>query len=290
MSSVQRQPESKLSSHLEMGAVELAVQDLDKQRHFYQELVGLSVLREDENQITLGHEGRPIIKLLSDPELGFPPAGSAGLYHTATVFDNRMALARALLRILTDSPQLYSGSADHLVSEAFYFDDPEGNGVELYYDKDPNTWRWQNGQVEMASIYIDIKDYIDRYALSATTSDSAANDKKMGHVHLKVGSIAEAKHFYIDILGFRSTIELPTALFVSDGQYHHHLGMNTWESSGAGQRFTTLGLKSLSILLEKGTDLVVLEERLIQSKLDFTKSPGKITVHDPWLNQLIFLG
>jgi len=277
------QVESKLTSHLEMGVVELTVNDLEKQKHFYQNLVGLSVLNEASDSIVLGYENRPIVKLNEDKSLPFPATHSAGLYHSATVFETRSALAQALLRILTDSPQLYTGSADHLVSEAFYFNDPEGNGVELYFDKDPSTWTWNNGQIEMDSVYIDIKDYILEHGQT-----SASLDKKMGHVHLKVGSIAEAKRFYVEVLGFRITAEMPTALFVSDGQYHHHLGMNVWESHGSGQRQPTLGLGSFVMMLDKKSDLDNLESRLNKSGIDFKKSDHQIIVFDPWLNQLIF--
>lgn len=277
------QPESKLTSHLEMGVVELLVNDLERQRYFYEKLVGLSVLTESSNSAVLGYENRPIIKLSEDKNVSFPATHSAGLYHSATVFENRTALAQALLRILTDSPQLYSGSADHLVSEAFYFNDPEGNGVELYFDKDPSTWQWKNGQVEMDSIYIDIKDYILKHG-----QKSASLAKKMGHVHLKVGSINEAKNFYSEVLGFRITAEMPTALFVSDGQYHHHLGMNIWESNGVGARQPSLGLSSFVLVLDKQSDLLNLEKRLSQFQVNFDKKNNQLIVFDPWLNQLIF--
>lgn len=277
------QVESKLTSHLEMGVVELLVNDMSRQRHFYQDLVGLAVLDESSNSAVLGYEDRPILKLVEDKNKPFPATRSAGLYHSATVFETRSALAHALLRILTDFPQLYTGSADHLVSEAFYFNDPEGNGVELYFDKDPTIWIWNNGQIEMDSVYIDVKEYILAHGQTSTTQA-----KKMGHVHLKVGSIAEAKRFYVEVLGFRITAEMPTALFVSDGQYHHHLGMNVWESNGAGQRQPTLGLSSFVMMLDKKSDLEKLEARLNKFGVDFKKNSDQIIVFDPWLNQLFF--
>ncbi len=277
------QVESKLTSHLEMGVVELLVNDLEKQRYFYQTLVGLSPLEEQEKSLTLGYENRPIIKLIEDKNKPFPAINSAGLYHTATVFESQSALAQALLRILTKSSELYSGSADHLVSEAFYFNDPEGNGVELYFDKSPSTWIWNNGQVEMDSVYIDVKEYILKHGQT-----SATLAKKMGHVHLKVGSISEAKRFYVDILGFRITAEMSTALFISDGQYHHHLGMNVWESGGSSERKPSLGLGSFVLMLDKQSDLEKLESRLIKFSVKFEKKDNKLIVFDPWLNQLIF--
>lgn len=277
------QAESILTSELQMGAVELVVNDLEKQQHFYQTLVGLSLLEETEVSVVLGHEDRPVIKLRMDTTKPSPATGSAGLYHTATVFESRAALAQALQRTLAEAPELYSGSADHLVSEAFYFNDPEGNGVELYFDKDPSTWVWHNGQVEMGSVFIDIHDYISEHAFQ-----SATPAKKMGHVHLKVGSIAEAKQFYVDVLGFRVTAEMPTALFVSDGQYHHNLGMNVWESTGAGKREASTGLSSLVLLLDKQADLDKLETRLTESGIRFEKKDNQVIVFDPWLNQVVF--
>lgn len=269
---------SRLTAHLEMGPLTLNVGDLELQIAFYRDVVGLQELETARNEVLLGWEDRPVLRLVASDLPAFPRE-SAGLYHSAIVFTSRAELAQAVQRVLQQRPDLYSGTADHIVSEAFYFSDPEGNGLELYYDKDPNGWVWNNGRVQMGSEYIDPQQYLAIYL-----DEGGDATRKMGHVHLQVGNIAQAKSFYVDVLGMSVTAEMPTALFVSDGKYHHHLGMNTWESNGAGKRDETLGLRSFEMWVEKEEDLGGLRERLEQSKVEFVEEDGVITVQDPWGN------
>ncbi len=273
----------KLSSNIEMGVVELNVADLLSQKEFYSALVGLDVLLESESSVTLGYQNREVIKLIHTPDLPSFPQNSAGLYHTAILFESRASLAQSVLRILQNDPQRYSGASDHAVSEAFYFNDPEENGVELYVDRDSSNWQWVNGQVVMSSLYIDPGEYIRTYAQT-----SATPSKKMGHIHLQVGDIKVARDFYVDTLGFTVTSEMPTALFVSDGKYHHHIGMNIWESAGSGKREITRGLKSFEVLLSSKSEIVILKKRLDNSKVTYEASVHGISVKDPWGNLIKF--
>ena len=141
-------------------------------------------------------------------------------------------------------PARFTGSADHLVSQAFYFTDPEGNGIELYWDRARTDWSWTHGQVEMATLYLDpntfLGDHLTEEAASGATAGDAAS---VGHVHLSVGDVATARAFYVDALGFDETATLGNqAVFVSAGGYHHHMAMNVWNSRGAGPRMPALGL------------------------------------------------
>jgi catechol 2,3-dioxygenase len=274
---------SLLSPQLEMGVVELNVASMSAQKEFYQDLVGLEVISESDTELLLGFSDRAVMRLLYRPDLKAAPPGSAGLYHTAIVFEARSTLAQALDRILTQAPARYSGTADHLVSEAFYFTDPENNGVELYFDKNPDMWQWRDGKVVMDSLYIDPYEYIRQYA---PISSSPA--KKTGHVHLKVGNIAQAQTFYQEILGFSLTSTMPTALFASDGFYHHHIGMNTWESLAAQPRNESLGLRSFEIFLPSSDQLEKLQQRLDSSALGYELTNAGLSVNDPWNNLLIF--
>lgn len=273
---------AKLAERLEMGVVELNVSDLDEQAAFYESAVGLDVLSESKDQVTLGYEDREVIRLVLRNDLEESPVGSAGLYHTATVFESRAALAQAVKRVLEQYPELYSGTSDHVVSEAFYFTDPEGNGVELYFDKDPNGWQWRDGKVVMGSEYIDPERYIKTHE-----STSASEGKKMGHVHLRVGNISEAKTFYEDVVGFAETALMPTALFISDGKYHHHLGMNVWESNGAGKREETLGLKSYELFVPESKNIEALKARLNEHNVEFVEIEKGVEFNDPWNNTVI---
>src|SRR5690606_9060540 len=136
----------------------------------------------------------------------------------------------------------FVGSSDHLVSQAFYFDDPEGNGIELYWDRDRTEWSWTHGQVEMATLFLDpnqfLRDHLSERGLDAPTTLGGAT---VGHGHLSVGAVGTAGSSYVDTLGFEATASLGSqALFVSAGKYHHHMAMNVWNSRGAGRRQRTL--------------------------------------------------
>lgn len=263
-----------------IGVTELNVHTLSRMRAFYETLVGLHVLKEQSDEVTLGHGKTPILRLIS-ATVPPPHFGSAGLYHNAILFASRGDLARTVQTIIKNAPESVVGTADHLVSDAFYFEDPEGNGLELYYDKDPTTWQWENDHVKMASLFIDPHGYIDQYANLHDTTQ-----RHMGHVHLKVGSIDEARRFYSDILGFDVTAELPGALFVSRNRYHHHLGLNTWESAGADKRVPSLGLRSFQILLSETADLSAITSRVQTADLPFQETAAGISLLDPWNNQL----
>ncbi len=271
-----------LTSHLEMGATELYVQDLETMTTFYEDFVGLQRIGGQEGSVVLGSQERSILRLISSPERQPAPPGSAGLYHTAIVFSSRANLAHTLARMLEHVPFTFQGSSDHIVSEAFYFIDPEGNGLELYFDKDASGWQWRNGQVQMGSRYIDPRAYIAEHGVA-----SGEPHKKMGHIHLRVGDLEQAKMFYVTHLGLVITNESAGALFVSDGKYHHHFGLNVWESNGAGVRSPSLGLGRVEIFVQEKTDLTALQARLTKAKIPHDFADTVLTANDPWGNTIV---
>jgi catechol 2,3-dioxygenase len=273
---------SLLGKHIEMGPVELFVSELQEILEYYTQAVGLDELSKTETTVVLGYNKRAVLKLVHTPNLEPFPRSSAGLYHLAIVFESRGALARAVDRTMKFNPLLYQGTADHLVSEAFYFSDPEGNGLELYYDKDPTLWTWQNGKVIMDSLYIDPKEYIRK-----NCSETGTEAKKLGHIHLQIGNIPVARTFYIDILGFTLVSEFPGALFISDGYYHHNIGMNIWHSKGSEMREKTLGLSNFEVMLSEQKYLDQLKERLESRLATYTEVEKKLLVPDPWNNLLV---
>ena len=276
------QKPSLLTSTLDIGTTTLYVKDITTMKKFYQEIVGLEQIKTEKDILVLGFERKGIISLIQKDTLPTAPQGSAGLYHNAIVYKSRGLLARTVDRILKQAPDSYSGTADHLVSEAFYFTDPEGNGLELYFDKDPSTWVWENDRIKMGSIYIDPVSYIKQYKDLQESSE-----KHMGHVHLKVGDIAQAKEFYVDTLGFDITSERNDALFISVDGYHHHFGMNTWESKGASKRPETLGLHSVEMKLASPEDLAKLKDRLSKKNIPLEEKNNTLQFSDPWGNILI---
>lgn len=281
-----------------MGAVTLRVADLDAMTAYYRDAVTLSVLAAEGGRVILGRGATPSVILEHAPELKHASPGEAGLFHTAIVFDSQEALAAAVYSVARRAPGTFTGSADHLVSQAFYFTDPEGNGVELYWDRDRSLWSWTHGQVEMDTLYLDPNAFLrehlsDRGAALAelptldgsTADDPRFGDAVVGHVHLSVGDVASARAFYVDRLGFEATASLgSSALFVSAGGYHHHMAMNTWNSRGAGVRRLALGLGEVQLRLPGADDVGALSERMRHYKVPTRDDGRSVTFDDPWAN------
>ena len=150
----------------------------------------------------------------------------------------RKDLARWLVHAAKNKVPL-SGFADHLVSESVYLDDPEGNGIEVYADRAPETWKWDGGSVAMATDQLDIDGLLALTDTHTTNYAKAPDDLRIGHMHLRVGDIEQADRFYGGAIGFDPTRKRSGAAFLSSGRYHHHLGINVWQSAGAGPRDDT---------------------------------------------------
>lgn len=268
-----------------MDAVELLVHDLDAMAAFYQQAVTLDVLGQDGPAITLGRGGVPSVVLRQEKNLPEPDRNGAGLYHTAIVFEDQRRLATALASMAQRASSLYQGSADHLVSQAFYFADPEGNGLELYRDRPREDWDFlPDGTVRMASEFLDPNQFIQQwYDPGAVDAGASAG---IGHVHLQVGDIPTARLFYEGILGFDVMLAMDTALFVSAGGYHHHIGMNTWRSAGTGTRAATLGLGDVRVLVPTRDDIDALADRLRHHNIDGADDGRTLRFDDPWGTRL----
>jgi len=276
-----------LSPDLTMGAVTLRVADLDAMTSYYRDAIRLSVLTEGGGIVTLGRGQTPIVVLEHAPELKHAGARQAGLFHTAVLFDTEADLAASVYEVARRHPGTFTGSADHLVSKAFYFTDPEGNGVELYWDRDRTRWSWTHGRVEMNNLFLDPNDYLRTHLDPTAVVGADGGPARVGHVHLCVGDVATARDFYVDRLGFETTAEWGgQALFVSAGGYHHHMAMNTWTSAGAGRRRATLGLGLVRIELPGTDDLAALGERLSHHRVPVADDGRTVTFEDPWANRV----
>lgn len=271
---------NQLASSLTMGPVTLRVADLDAMTRYYMGNLGLEVVAENSNSRMLGGQNMSALILEHSPELRHAGPSEAGLFHTAFLFESQAGLAQAVATTARNYPNSFTGSADHLVSEAFYFDDPEGNGVELYFDRERTSWSWQHGQIQMDTLFLDPNQYLQEHLGETTSSDVPV----IGHVHLSVGNIAQARDFYVDQLGFDITMNWGgTALFVSVGGYHHHMAMNVWKSRGAGRRQPSLGLRDVSLVLPDSESL--------GSAIDRLKGISQVddqvfATEDPWGNQI----
>lgn len=274
-----------------MGSVTLRVGDLDAMIAYYRDGVTLDLLSHDGPIAVLGRGTTPLVILQYSPELRSPEPRAAGLFHTAILFDTATTLAAAVYSIATRYPGTFTGSSDHLVSEAFYFTDPEGNGVELYVDRDRSTWSWVHGSIEMNTLYLDPNAYLQEHltpqalALATGGDGERLGDAVVGHVHLSVGDVASAREFYVDRLGFETTASLgDSALFVSAGGYHHHMAMNTWNSRGAGRRGLALGLGKVEIVVPSADDLGALGERMSHFRVPARDDGRSLAFEDPWAN------
>ncbi|WP_026373826.1 VOC family protein [Agrococcus lahaulensis] len=271
----------------DMGPVMLKTAKLARLVHWYTAGVGLEHIAERPGVVELGVGDRTILVLEEAPDLRGPNPADAGLFHTAILYPTHAALAAAVVR-MTQIPGIqFAGTGDHHVSEAFYFADPDGNGVELYVDRPRDQWRWSNGQVYMTTEFIDpnrfVNEHLDRgsFGQSATAPVGA----KVGHVHLQVGDVATARSFYVDALGFAETTSLgSTALFVSAGGYHHHMAMNVWNSRGAGRRADTLGLGRVEIQVPDADALGSARERLASAGVAVADDGRSLRFEDPWAN------
>ena len=274
-----------LAADTSMGAVSLLVADLDRMTAYYRDAVALSVLSSTADTVTLGRGTNPLVILCAAPELVQASPRDAGLFHTAILFDSEAALAASVYSVATAARGTFTGSSDHLVSKAFYFTDPEGNGVELYWDRDRAEWSWVHGQVEMSTLFLDANAFLQEHLTEAAVAAPNFGDAVVGHVHLAVGDIASAREFYVNRLGFEQTIMFgDSALFVSAGGYHHHMAMNTWNSAGAGRRGRTLGLGQVDIVVPGADDLGSLGERMSHHGVATRHDGQTLSFADPWAN------
>jgi catechol 2,3-dioxygenase len=276
---------SLLAADTAMGPVTLKVGNLDAMTAYYRDAVALHVLSATLDTATLGRGTTPVVILERALELKHASPRDAGLFHTAILFDTEEALAASVYSVATKHPKTFTGSADHLVSKAFYFSDPEGNGVELYCDRDRSAWSWIHGSVEMATLGLDPNVFLTENLTEQSVAEPLIGGARVGHVHLQVGDVSIAREFYVNTLGFEETAAYgPQALFVSAGGYHHHMAMNTWNSAGAGPRLPALGLASVDIDVPSREDLGALTERMAHHGIAIRDDGRTLSFDDPWAN------
>ena len=274
-----------LAAETSMGAVTLRVADLDSMTTYYRDAVALEVLSADGDTAVLGRGTTPVMILVSAPELKNASPRDAGLFHTAILFETEEALAASVYSVAQKHPRSFTGSADHLVSKAFYFNDPENNGVELYWDRDRSGWSWVHGSIEMATLQLDPNEFLQQNLTEQAVLQPVIGGAQVGHVHLQVGDVATAREFYVNRLGFEATTSFgDSALFVSAGGYHHHMAMNIWNSRGAGPRTLALGLAQVDIRVPSTDDLGHLSERLTHFGHQIRDDGRAVSFDDPWNN------
>ena len=276
-----------LPAELTMGTVMLKVGDMKVMTDYYQRALGLDVVAEQDGGLYLGRRQKPLVHLAPAPGLSVPSRGEAGLFHTALLFGDQPSLAATVASAAQYEPQSFAGSADHLVSEAFYFTDPEGNGIELYWDRPRAAWSWDGKTVVMDSLALPPQRYLEQHLTEDSVTGQRVAEAGVGHVHLQVGDVQSAQDFYVGTLGFEKTAGWHgQALFVSAGGYHHHMAMNVWNSRGAGPRRDTLGLGEVLIEVPAGDDVGALADRLRTAGVQSHHTGAELRFEDPWRNRI----
>lgn len=281
-----------IAADTSLGAVSLTVSDIARSRAFYESALGLSVREADDGTLALGAPGgADLVRLHGDASAPPLDRRATGLYHLAVLVPTRLDLAQALAR-LAQARWPLDGVADHLVSEALYLSDPDGNGIELYHDRPRQQWSYADGQLQMATLPLELRGLADELDAADGPQLTVPAGTVIGHVHLQVAAIPDAEAFYHGVLGFDVTTRgYPGALFVSAGGYHHHLGLNTWHSAGSGPAAPgALGLRSYEVILPDRAELDRVMDRVRAAGLS-VETPGedRAAVRDPSGNLVVLV-
>lgn len=272
-----------LPANLAMGPVTLRSRDPERLVAFYEQAVGLRVMARAGGDLVLGAGDRPLVEFIRDPDAPAADPRLPGLFHLAVRVPDRRALAERVAALHRGGIRF--GASDHLVSEALYIDDPDGNGIEIYCDRPRTDWPWKDGRIAMATLPLDLAGLMP---LAPAHPGPAPVGTDMGHVHLKVRDLAEAEAFWVRLLGFDLMTTYPGALFLAAGGYHHHVGLNVWSSRGAPARAAgQTGLDQVTVLLSFET-IEALAERLTGAGYAFARQGERLSVRDPSGNGVQF--
>ncbi|HEY1013818.1 MAG TPA: VOC family protein, partial [Herpetosiphonaceae bacterium] len=268
-----------------LGAVHLVVSDLERSLDFYQRALGLRVHGRDGALARLGGGGADLLALRELPGARRVRRHS-GLYHFALLTPSRQALAQVLRNLAAERIEL--GGSDHLVSEALYLSDPDGNGIEVYRDRPRAEWPYAGGQLQMDTIPLDYHNVLAELAGQSAAWDGIDAGTTLGHMHLHVGDLTVAEAFYRDLIGLEVMVRYGgSALFLAAGGYHHHLGLNTWNGVGAPPApADAVGLERFELVLASQAELDGLRGRLAAAGQPFEAGEGRLTVRDPFGNQV----
>jgi catechol 2,3-dioxygenase len=277
----------RISPATTLGEVHLTVSDLTRSVAYYRSWVGLEVLDQGTGRATMGVAGRELLVLVEEAG-ALPAAGHTGLYHFALLVPERADLASWLMHAVRDRVQLV-GLSDHFVSEALYLSDPDGHGIEIYWDRPREVWE---GQVaaRMTTLPLDVDSLLGEVdGAGSEQYEGLAAGTVMGHVHLKVAAVPETVAFYRDVLGFGLMAQLGSqAAFLGAGGYHHHIGANTWESAGASPPGPgTAALRHATIVFADDQDRASALDRLARAAHTPDETAAGPLVRDPSGNALV---
>ncbi|MEG0258833.1 MAG: VOC family protein [Lysinibacillus sp.] len=281
----------KLDPKMKLGHLHLLVQSLTTMASFYKEL-GLHVLEESSSKIVFAipENTEPILILETSENVAIRPARTTGLFHFAILVPTREDLAY-VIRNLLDNGIAITGAGDHIYSEAFYLNDPEGNGIEIYYDRPRSEWLsdGQGGLVTTTQA-VDVEAVLSLFDPNRPWT-GLPKGASLGHMHLNVSVIDETTtHFYIDALGMDIMTNLQnSALFISAGGYHHHIAINVWQGVGSPvPPENTTGLLKYSLLISSEEELQKLIANIMAHDIPHTIESGRLIVLDFNQDEMIF--
>jgi catechol 2,3-dioxygenase len=277
-----------ITPETKVGAVRLAVSDLPAAREFYERTIGLREIAATAGVVGLGADDGTLVELVDEPGAAPRLPSTTGLFHLAILVPSRAELARSLRRV-TDAGWRLAGASDHLVSEALYLADPEGNGIEIYRDRPREQWHYADGGIEMATLPLDLRSLLAEAPEAEKVPEPASPKTRMGHVHLQISDLEAAEAFYAGVLGFEVTVRgYPGALFVSAGGYHHHIGLNTWAGEGAAAPPPgTRGLRWFEVVVPDAGELERIDASLRSAGADVGGDGGAILTTDPFGNGVL---
>lgn len=233
-----------------IGHVKVKVENLQRSIEFYQDVLGLDILEQTASTVKLTTDGKTSFLSLEQPKDVLPKEGkTTGLYHFAILLPDQSALANIVLHLVEKGIRF--GSSDHLVSEALYLHDPDGNEIEIYRDRIPAEWEWNGDEVDMAVDPLDFQNLL-KHATPDKPWYRMSAEAVMGHIHLHVSELKKTEEFYVKGLGMDVVNRFGgQALFLSYGKYHHHVGVNTWNGVGApAPDKNSVGLESFTLIFD----------------------------------------
>lgn len=269
---------------IRIGRVRLNVRDLPLVSGFYQDALGFVETDSGVDTVTLGTADTPLLELVRKPVLAPRDPRSAGLFHTAFLLPDRSDLGRWLAHVHAHHIPL-QGASDHIVSEAIYLADPEGNGIEVYADRPVSNWQSRNGEIVMATEPLDIRDLM--HSASGEVWNSAPTGTIVGHMHLQVGDTVMAEQFWSGIMGLDVTNRYPGATFFGAGGYHHQIAANTWNSRGAAARTEErTGLAGFEVLVSDSEHRDAIASRAAVAGRLVSRTANTVIISDPWNNRV----
>lgn len=271
----------RLPATTHVGAVRLQVRDLQRSIDYYTHVIGLRLVGRGDDTALLAADGDglPLVRLQARPGIQpVPRRGAFGLYHFAILLPDRASLGRFVTHLAALGKR--PGAADHLVSEALYLTDPDGLGIEVYADRPRDTWRHSHRELAMAT------DPLDVAAVGAAGRGEpwtgAPAGTTMGHMHLHVGDLDDARRFFHEALGFDVVVwSYPGALFFSAGGYHHHLGTNTW-APGPAATDAHARLLDWELVVPQAADAAAAAESLRAAGHRVDREGTAWAAVDPW--------